>query len=213
MDAVEDAGVVLRKVCGHEVESAWPDALDEAELIEHFFTIMTTGVAYDIANLAKIAGREIGPDDVEPLTWEHYQVGRAHTAAAYVAAVEALRAWTRRMARWWKPDAGGFDLLLTPTMASPPATIGEVRGDDPLVALTSAVPYAAFTLPFNITGQPAISVPLGWTDGLPIGVQLVAAAGREDLLLRVAAQLEAVRPWAGRRPPISASGSQAAMPL
>ena len=72
------------------------------------------------------------------------------------------------------------------------------------VECLAATPYAAFTVPFNVTGQPAMSVPLWWSDGLPIGVQLVAATGREDLLVRVAAQLEAARPWVDRRPPVHA---------
>ena len=68
-----------------------------------------------------------------------------------------------------------------------------------------SAPYGVCTLPFNMSGQPAISLPLHWTpDGLPIGVQLVAAFGREDLLLAVAAQLEQAAPWAGRRPPLHA---------
>ena len=126
------------------------------------------------------------------------------TAAAYLDAIEASRALDTSHGR-----GGGtrrrrtFDLLLTPTMAAPPAPLGEIRGDDADGAGVAAIPYAAFTVPFNITGQPAMSVPLAWADGLPIGVQLVAAPGREDLLLRVAAQLETARPWADRRPPVA----------
>jgi amidase len=77
--------------------------------------------------------------------------------------------------------------------------------DNPLEGALRATPFAAYTAPFNVTGQPAISLPLYWSsDGLPIGVQLIAASGREDLLIRVAAQLEEARPWADRRPPIHA---------
>ena len=94
----------------------------------------------------------------------------------------------------------GFDLLLTPTMAALPAPIGAVQGEDVDGALLGALPYAVFTAPFNMTGQPAMSVPATWSaTGLPIGVQLVAATGREDLLLRVASQLEAAP--LGRSPP------------
>ena len=135
--------------------------------------------------------------------WEEIEGGRERAS---------LRAWSRRMAEWWEPAAGAtprFDLLLTPTMARPPAPLAEIRGDDADGAIFAATPYAAFTVPFNVTGQPAMSVPLSWSDTgssvLPIGVQLVAATGREDLLVRVAAQLEAARPWIDRRPPVHAS--------
>ena len=105
------------------------------------------------------------------------------------------------MAAWW---ASGFDLLVTPTTAQPPPRLGALASppDAPLEGFVRAAPYGAFTAVFNLTGQPAISLPLHWTaDGLPVGVQLVAAFGREDLLLRVAAQLEQARPWKDRRPP------------
>jgi amidase len=176
----------------------------------HFTTVLAASTAYDLRKLAATAGRELTPDDVEPVTWAQAELGRAVTADAYLDAVESLRAWSRRMAGWWQTtDATpGFDLLLTPTMARPPAPLGEIRGDDAEGALVAAMPYAAFTVPFNVTGQPAMSVPLLWSDTgssvLPIGVQLVAATGREDLLVRVAAQLEGARPWAEQRPPVHA---------
>jgi amidase len=203
MDAANDAKVLL-ETCGHAVDFAYPDPLDDLELLVHFTTVLAASTAFDLRRLGAMAGRDLGPDDVEPLTWAQAEIGRTVTADAYIEAVEALRAWSRRVATWWAPDGGGFDLLLTPTMAKPPAPLGEIEGADAEGALIAATPYAAFTLPFNVTGQPAMSVPLWWSDGLPIGVQLVAATGREDLLFRVAAQLEAARPWRDRHPPVFA---------
>jgi amidase len=190
---------------GHAVEPAHPESLDDLALLVHFSTVLAASTAFDLRRLGALAGRALTADDVEPVTWAQAELGRAVTADAYLEAVEALRAWSRRTARWWEPDDGpGFDLLLTPTMARPPAPLGEIRGDDAEGAIFAATPYAAFTVPFNVTGQPAMSVPLHWADGLPIGVQLVAATGREDLLFRVAAQLEAARPWHDRHPPVFA---------
>ncbi len=101
-----------------------------------------------------------------------------------------------------------FDLLVTPTMACLPPLIGSWRSgtdDDPLMALINSYPMAVFTSLFNVTGQPAISVPVHYDDaaGLPVGVQLVAAPWREDLLLQVAYSLELANPWTHRRPGIS----------
>ncbi len=151
-------------------------------------------------------GREVGPDDVEPGTWAQYEAGLTASAGDYLEALGIAHAWARRLMSWWS-GGGGFDLLLTPTLAEPPPEIGFVRGtrEEPWLALARALPFAVFTAPFNMSGQPAMSVPLRWSDnGLPIGVQLVAAQYREDVLLRVASQLEAVRPWADRRPPLHA---------
>ena len=139
-------------------------------------------------------GVTITDADVEPRNWAFYEHGRTVTAPQFLADTERIQAWNRRMVSWWAPE-GGYDLLLTPTFEVPPPLLGapdrpdERRGE--------------FTLPFDFTGQPAISLPMHWNgDGLPIGVQLVAPPWREDLLLRVAAQLEAARPWAnGGRPP------------
>jgi amidase len=204
-DAAHDAASVLRAL-GHTVESAYPAPLDDLALLVHFTTVLAASTAYDLRKLAVVVGRALTADDVEPVTWAQAEQGRAIAADAYLEAVESLRAWARRMAEWWEPPNGdpGYDLLLTPTMAKPPAPLGEIRGDDAEGALITATPYAAFTVPFNVTGQPAMSVPLHWSGGLPIGVQLVAATGREDVLFRVAAQLEAARPWIDRRPPVHA---------
>ena len=118
---------------------------------------------------------------------------------------------TRLVAEWWQPPdgTGGFDLLLTPTLAEPPVLLGTFDSppENPLAGFMRAAAFTPFTPPFNVTGQPAISLPLGWTaEGLPVGVQLVAAYGREDVLLRVAAQIEDVAPWFNRCPPISFGG-------
>jgi amidase len=119
------------------------------------------------------------------------------------ATLEFVHAYGRRLATWW---TAGYDLLLTPTQALPPPKIGYITStpEEPLRAFIRAAPYGSYTLPFNMSGQPAISLPLHWTaDGLPIGSQLVAPFGREDMLFRVAAQLEQALPWSGRRPPTS----------
>jgi amidase len=206
--AAEDAARLLESL-GHHVEEAAPAAFDEIELLGLFTTVMSTGVGWNVGEVARLAGREVGPDDFEPLTWAQYEMGGDGTSVDYLEALHGAHAWTRRMLRWWtpQPDGGdGFDLLLSPCMAEPPAVLGDMVGthDDPWHALARATPFAAYTAPFNVTGQPAMSVPLYWeaANDLPIGVQLAAAQNREDVLVRVAAQLETARPWADRRPPV-----------
>jgi amidase len=209
--AAEDAAGLLESL-GHTVERAAPAAFDDLTLIGSFATITNACLVHDVRSLARTAGRDIGPDDLEPATWAQYEAGLAITAGEYLDALADAHAWTRRLAAWWsggEPGSGGpgFDLLLTPTLAEPPPEVGALRADpaDPMSSLVKALPYAIFTAPFNVSGQPAMSVPLRWSDALlPIGVQLAADHYREDLLLRVAAQLEAALPWADRRPPIHA---------
>jgi len=117
-------------------------------------------------------------------------------------ALDQAHRFRREVRAWW---AAGWDLLVTPTLAAPPLPIGTIVNDvaDPLAPVRRAGEWVAFTPPYNTTGQPAISLPLHWTaDGLPIGVQLVADHGREDLLISVAARMEELLPWAHRRPPL-----------
>ena len=129
----------------------------------------------------------------------------ADAPTTYIASVDFNHAHSRWLASWWE---AGFDLLLTPTCAEPPPPLGSFAAtpDNPLAGYLRAAPFGAFTMQFNTSGQPAISLPLHWNEeGLPIGVQLVAAYGREDLLIRVAAQIEKAEPWIARLPPVHAS--------
>ncbi|HET9728639.1 MAG TPA: amidase family protein, partial [Acidimicrobiia bacterium] len=202
--AVDDAAALLESL-GHEIVENSPAALDEMTLLEAFMPIMLASIQTHVHELETLAGRPITPDDIEPMMWNYYEAGKGLDAAGYLAALDTAHAWTRRLTSWWLAD--GFDLLLTPTCAEPPPLIGDLgdQSDGGVRAGARALPFAIFTAPFNVSGQPAMSVPLFWSDAnLPVGVQLAAAPFREDVLIRVASQLEAARPWADRRPPLYA---------
>lgn len=186
--------VELLESFGHQVEPAFPAALRDPEWTPRFLSIWATGVTMDLDEASAVLGRPIAQHEVEPLTWALAELGRLISGPAYAAAWRWIQRNTRESAKFW--DA--YDLLLTPTLAEPPCPLGTFRStnDDPLAAIFRAAEYTPFTPPINATGQPACSLPLYHNAaGLPIGVQLVAAYGREDLLLRVAAQLEAAQPF------------------
>jgi amidase len=167
-------------------------------------TVVATNAARTLEVWGERAGREVREVDVEPLTWALAGLGRGRSAADLLAAIEGVHAFGRRLASWWE---GGFDLLLCATQSAPPPALGEITStrEDPFRAFQRAAPYGVNTLPFNLSGQPAISLPVHVTaEGLPVGAQLVAPFAREDLLLSVGAQLEAVLAWAARRPPLHA---------
>jgi amidase len=190
---------------GHHVEEAHPAALDETEGVRGFVTIVMCATARALDAWSAKIGAPIGRGDVEPLTWALAELGRATSAVQYLTALETTHSQVRRLARWWQD---GFDLLLTPTCGAPPPPLGHFAGtaENPLAGYASAMPFGVFTSVFNLSGQPAISLPLHQTRaGLPVGVQLVADVGGEGLLLRVASQLEQAAPWAGRLPPLHAS--------
>jgi len=195
----------LLESLGHEVEESYPEALLDPELRERIVPLARSTFAGVIRVLSEILGRPITRDDVEPYTWSATELMPSVTADEYLAALQWLIGlWRRRVVQWW---SGGFDLLLTPTIWEPPATLESMMPvEDKWLELKAKIDRQVFfTSPFNLTGQPAISLPLHWTpEGLPVGVQLVGAMGREDLLIRVAAQLEQARPWIDRRPPVHA---------
>jgi amidase len=193
----------LLESLGHAVEPSHPKALEEPEIGNLFAVLVTTHAARQIDEVEQILGRPLGAEDLETYTAALVQQGRSVSGAALVAAQQAVHAWSRRMARFFEE---GFDLLLTPTLAAPPPPLGTLSSASgtPAEVLERVRLFVAFTSPFNATGQPAISLPLHWSpEGLPIGVQLVAPMYREDLLLRVAAQLERAAPWDERLPALA----------
>jgi amidase len=201
--AAEDAARLLASL-GHEVEISHPQGVGGPDMGRIVVTMIACNTARALDAWSRKTGRTIGAADVEPLTWAVAEMGRAVQAAGYIAALDSMQAQSRRIASWW---TGGFDLLVTPTVGEPAPELGQFNStpENPFAGWSRALPFSLFTSTFNATGQPAISLPLFWNDaGLPVGVQLVAAYGREDLLIRVASQLEEARPWRDRRPAIHA---------
>lgn len=193
---VERTGALLERL-GHQVEPH-EMALD-AEAAWRCYTDMTcveTAAMFDA--MAGPVGRPVSPEEVEPVTWAIIERGRAASGTEHAGRVEQVRQTGRAIAR----DLDPFDIVVTPTLTQPPRPVGfyDMSLSD-LDAYNALWGDAVFQFPFNISGQPAISLPLGEARGLPAGVQLVARRGDEARLLALSAVLEAEMPWAHRRPP------------
>ncbi len=202
--AVVDATARALEARGHHVEESHPEPLGDPEHVGHYVNVVSTNVARALDAWGARIGRPLGPKDVEPLTGALAERGATVPAPELLATIEYVHRFGRRLAAWWQ---GGFDLLVCATQADPPPELGVLTStpEEPLRAFIRSAPYGAFTLPFNLSGQPAISVPGEPAEGdRPIGVQLVALHGREDLLLQVAGQLEQDLPWRDRRPRLHA---------
>jgi amidase len=198
-DAVASAARLLEGL-GHHVEAAFPPALANRDFGRRFGALWSTNMGLSARRISEQLGRPLADDDLELINRVQAEFAARVSGVDYAAALAANVEFRRAVQQWWTE---GWDLLLTPTLAEPPAPLGTFanNADDPMAPMARAGAYAPFTPPFNSSGQPAISLPLHWNgDGLPIGVQLVAAYGREDVLIRVAAQLESAHPWGDRRP-------------
>src|SRR6478752_1118493 len=153
------------------------------------------------ALLLELLGRPIREDELEGRNVAYRRIGRKLSAVDYLDSRAWFGTWARGMADWWEDH----DLLVTPTVGAPPPELGWFTAAGPDHEGERVVSFIPYTAQFNMTGQPAITLPLHWTPGgLPVGVQFVAAYGREDLLIRVASQLEQAAPWAGRHPQVHA---------
>ena len=199
-EAVGSTGRLLESL-GHSVELAHPSALGEPEFQFHALVLIAAAVAAALGEWSAALGREVAPEEFEPLNTLFTAMGRATTAPDYLKSMLWIEGYRRRMISFWSDQ--GFDLLCTPVLAQPTARLGELS--DPVSGEIKVLETLRFTGQFNASGQPAASLPLHWaSDGMPVGVQLVADYGREDLLIRVASQLEQARPWADRHPPAPA---------
>jgi amidase len=189
---VARAGQTLEEL-GHHVESV-DFELFPLEALASFLPIMNSGFGdYSDVDFTKL----------EPHNLASYAAGQAVDSISFVRGLGELQRISRRiMARWGRE----FDLLVTPTLTIEPpraGTILEQAHANPTQMPNDVLAMGAFTAPFNLSGQPAMSLPLHQSDsGLPVGVQLVGGPFQEALMLRVAAQLEQADPWIGRRPPL-----------
>jgi len=198
--AVHDAAQLLTEL-GHEVEEVaapWGDQ----DLLAVFTAVFGTPIAMGIHFGGLVTGREPSPDLVEPLSWTFWEGIRERSALDYLLARTQLTAISRGIIALWE----SYDVVLTPGLAERPVAIGEIDAcsDDPWEDFGRSGRFTPYTALFNVTGQPAISVPLfHGDDGLPTSIQLAGRPADEATLLSLAAQLEAARPWADRRPELA----------
>jgi Asp-tRNA(Asn)/Glu-tRNA(Gln) amidotransferase A subunit family amidase len=197
--AAAAAAARLCEELGHVVEDAAP-AFDVEGLDVNYNRIFAVGATANIQLRARAIGKELDRSGFERVTWGMIELGRSISAPDYVMIVNRLHGISREIAMFFET----YDALLTPTLAEPPVELGELdmMAED-LAAYTARLwRFTPFTYPFNVTGQPAMSVPLSWNEaGLPIGAHFVGRYGDEATLFRLAAQLEQAQPWANRRPP------------
>jgi amidase len=198
--AVAGTARLLEKL-GHHLDESAPEAMFDEQFPRHFGTIIAANTEATFRAFEMLLGRPIGEDEIEPRNAGYRQAGAAQDAVTYLQSRTWIGTWARRMARWWT----SHDLLLTPTLGAPPPELGWFTAEGPQGEGRRVLSFIPYTAQFNMTGQPAVSVPMHWTpDGLPVGVQLVAAYGREDLLVQVASQLEQAAPWHERHPQVHA---------
>ena len=200
LEAVESTAKLCAEL-GHEmVETEFTFEADSYH--ENMLRLLCVLAAKDLETGEEMVGRKATEDDLEPTNWEAAQRGKTVAGLQHAKDLEALRQYGRQIAE----DCQPFDVVLTPTQSLKPQPLGTYDTKLPLDKLHEITgPATIFTNPFNTSGQPAVSLPLFWSDdGLPIGVQFAAQHANEALLFRLASQMERARPWIDRRPPVCA---------
>ena len=198
VDAVLDAAG-LCEALGHEVVEATP-SVDWESVWTTFTTVMAAGFGWAVADWTRRLGREPAEGELEPFVSAFAEIGRDVSGPDYLLQVQEMHRLTRGIAAFFED----FDVWLTPTLGRPPVPLGTLvyTGGDPFAHRRKTAEFAPFTYVANLTGHPAMSVPLFWNDEkLPIGAHFMGRFGDEATLFRLAAQLEEARPWAGHRPP------------
>lgn len=202
---VQDAIEKTAKLCaslGHEVTEATPTQLDNPLMWKSFFTIMVVSTAMTIEDRARLVGRQPGPGDLEEPTLQLLEMNRQFSSTDYVRAVSNIHKISRAVAPFFQE----YDILLTPIGAKPSEKLGYFRDNPPIfdMELLKKGDFSSYSLyePFaNMTGQPAISLPLFWSeDGLPIGSHFFGRVGDDATLLQLSAQLEEAQPWFNKLP-------------
>ena len=201
--AARDAAQLLSSL-GHAVDEVTPP-WSGLGLLPDFTRAFGPLISMTTAAGGRLTGREVLESDVEPLTWAMYERSRTLNVLDHLTAQSRLESVARTLISWML--AQPLDVLLTPALAARPLRTGEVhgRGPDPFGNYRRSGAFTPYTAMINVTGQPAVSLPLfQGDDGLPLAVQLIAQPAREDVLLALAAQLEAALPWADRAPDLRA---------
>ncbi len=185
--AAKDAAALLESL-GHHVDEADPPWQDPAVMPLFMVLWQTLAAPFPIEDYSVL----------EPLNQSLAEAATQTSSTEYVRAVTALHAFCRRLVAFWDD----YDLVLTPTLAMTPVPVGWIfEEDDPGRQLARAGMFTPFTPAVNLSGQPAVSVPLAWSDnGVPLGSQLIGKPADEVTLIRVSAQLEEARPLANKRP-------------
>lgn len=196
--AAADAAKLCENL-GHRVQEIQLP-VDPREFFASTRIIMGTGTVMRVANREQQLGRKVTENDLEPIIWQRYQSSRAYTAEQLAQAEHGVERAAQQMALLQQD----YDILLSPTLAAPPVKLGKLSlNQDNAAYEKEAINISAFTLLYNATGQPAMSVPLHWTpDGLPVGVMFAGRFGEEGLLFQLAGQLEQASPWFNKLAPL-----------
>jgi amidase len=202
--AVKDVVELLQEL-GHEVDAA--DLPADEGYVENFVKVWVGATGEELHTFERWLGGPLDRSKIEPLTAQMEEIANAQSGTDLLIAMDYLRRLSRVVLAFWEDH----DVLITPTLAGPPIEIGALRpaeGEPPIQMLINSASWVPFTPVFNVTGQPAISLPLHQSrQGLPVGVQFVGPPAGEEMLIALAAQLEQARPWAERRPPVHVSAA------